>query len=155
MDITETYIKMSDHPLIQGQWTPKIGDWYHRSGEMLYHKGMAIIAQNPKGTIFLVKDKSFKIHYLHWKNHPEHQVCKEIYQKHTWLPTQDRIQGMMGYASSMLNTYAAWGIFQDIKLFGQEIWQIQENLYSPEQLWLAFYMHEKHGLTWDGDKWIK
>ncbi len=28
MDITETYIKMSDHPLIQGQWEPREGDVY-------------------------------------------------------------------------------------------------------------------------------
>ena len=26
---------------------------------------------------------------------------------------------------------------------------------SMEQLWLAFYMYEKHGKTWDGKKWDK
>jgi len=26
---------------------------------------------------------------------------------------------------------------------------------SMEQLWLAFYMHEKHKKIWDGKKWKK
>ena len=71
------------------------------------------------------------------------------------LPGQDDIQEMMlaledGGGKLIFNTIA--------KLFGhfQCFVASSDNLNrfnSFEQLWLAFYMHEKHKLKWEDGKW--
>lgn len=62
-----------------------------------------------------------------------------------WLPRQDDLQ-------KMVDTNC-WTV---INLFLKYINNLQYplGLTSMEQIWLAFYMHEVHGKTWDGDKWI-
>lgn len=81
------------------------------------------------------------------------------YHQSIWLPRQDQIQKMMNWEYE----YHFW------KWEGKEIdggtyyGQILDDedlrhgvsMDSLEQLWLAFYMHENHGLVWNGKKWTK
>lgn len=66
-----------------------------------------------------------------------------------WLPRQDQIQEMMGEPQNcryLLKRLNEWAVDHT---YG---WMLNA---SMEQLWLAFYMHEKHGRVWDGEKWRK
>ena len=63
---------------------------------------------------------------------------------HVWLPRQDQIQKMMdsypmAYLLRMLYTRFHPELEPD----------------SWEQLWLAFYMHDKHEKKWNGKEWKK
>jgi len=104
MDTSETYQKMCDHQLIQGQ----------RSG--------------PR-------------EFLDW------------YAFGTWLPRQDQIQEMWCQESS---PWCNWLALFYLWLFGN---QTIKGLYSvvefksTEQSMLAFYMRDKHNLTWGGEEW--
>ena len=69
-----------------------------------------------------------------------------------WKPTQDMIQEMLG------RTDLAFCIYQLENGWGGEIYQDREQVFSveadsPEQVWLSFYMLEKHKKIWDGEKW--
>ena len=119
MDITETYIKMSDHPKIQEQWKPD------------YKLGSVLFLTHTKE---IMVDKT-------------NNLSGAI-----WLPRQDQIQYMMG------KTESAFCIYQAENKWGGEVYQDREQvlsieLNSPEQLWLTFYMHEKHKLKWKDGKW--
>ena len=64
-----------------------------------------------------------------------------------WLPRQDQIQEMMGFK------YAGPGYIR--KLWDFTLDESEKRAYnSLEQLWLAFYMFEKHKKTWGGEKWV-
>lgn len=69
----------------------------------------------------------------------------ETFPKRRWLPRQDQIQGMIGESIYGL----MMGVFD---FFGSRSCPKVE---TGEQLWLAFYMHEKFRKTWTGTKWIK
>jgi len=64
---------------------------------------------------------------------------------YTWLPRQDQIQEMMGDFDKMLPMLPQLERLD--KACG-------EQFTSMEQLWLAFYMLEKHKKTWDGQEWV-
>lgn len=76
----------------------------------------------------------------------------------TWrtirLLRQNQIQEMMGKTSS------AYCIYRLNDKWGGEIYQDREQVFtvemeSPEQLWLCFFMWERHQKIWDGNQWIK
>jgi len=91
---------------------------------------------------------------------------KEIYRgfstaSSTWLPQQAQIQKMLGLdlprelfrfigkiCKWILNDGSEWVLPDKIDEYYQQFT-------SMEQLWLAFYMHEKHQEIWDGEKWVK
>ena len=62
-----------------------------------------------------------------------------------WLPRQDQIQEMVGDFNAILPMLPRLERLD--KLY-------EEKFNSMEQLWLAFYMHEKHDKMWDGKKWV-
>lgn len=64
-----------------------------------------------------------------------------------WLPTQDKLQEMVKSTCplDLLNRFYRWCDATDIAGYDD----------SMEQLWLAFYMKEKHNKKWDGEKWIQ
>ena len=76
-----------------------------------------------------------------------------------WLPRQDQIQEMIlecykkqfKIASCFLvnNMFNFW-LHSDLSDRKRQF-----KVETLEQLWLVFYMNEKHGLTWNKDKWIK
>ena len=138
MDTSETYIKMCDCIELESfkkEWT---------SGDVWY-------AERPDGTEFP------EVHVL--GGSPEHgiHICPVCWQQREgtwnqiiWLPRQDQIQEMLTFRYDnyywlllRLCNWTSW--YMDyIKLFN-----------TIEQLLLAFYMKEKHGKTWDGNKWIE
>lgn len=60
-----------------------------------------------------------------------------------WLPRQDEIQEMIRGRYGWI-----WPLHKFEK-FDPDL----EHIDSMEQLWLAFYMYEKHKKIWDGEKW--
>ncbi len=77
--------------------------------------------------------------------------------KYTWLPRQDQIQEMVEPTLRRAKTFE-----RDWHVIASEMWEWRgqngayvANLLSMEQLWLVFYMQEKHGVEWDGKNWIK
>ena len=126
MDTSEQYIKMCDHPLVQGERKK-------------------------------FEPEPFKIPVNGWNfnvfRDKENEDMGTI-----WLPRQDQIQGMLGDIGcgnlhNQFNEYIgimAWQNYNGIYISRKN----EEVKYvSFEQLWLAFYMHEKHGLVWGGKEW--
>ena len=70
-----------------------------------------------------------------------------------WLPRQDQIQEMIKTnILDLLNKFYKY-VFDDLSWMFNKDHTIKFN--SMEQLWLAFYMYEKHGKIWNGEKWLK
>ncbi len=70
----------------------------------------------------------------------------------TWLPRQDQLQEMVGEPLWQLNfRFIDW--LRD-KPYDGHINHSHLDFKSMEQLWLAFYMSEKHSRVWE-DKWVK
>ena len=71
-----------------------------------------------------------------------------------WLPRQDQIQEMC--EGSWWGGYCNMTYWADSKHFPYVIDEMHSGtlLKSMEQLWLAFYMHEKHQKHWDGKSWV-
>jgi len=125
MDISEEYIKMSDCPEIQGE-------------------KIHIIQPYPDGNFYWDKFGK-KVRVDSYPGGKDTSV---------WLPRQDQIQEMMG------KTESAFCIYQLENGWGGEIYQDREQVFtteemgSPEQVWLSFYMWEKHKKKWDDEKWL-
>ena len=65
-------------------------------------------------------------------------------RKDLQLPRQDQIQEMIGDFSMVLP------MLPRLERLDRKYSDI---FTSMEQLWLAFYMYEKRGKTWDGKRW--
>lgn len=74
------------------------------------------------------------------------EVEKSFDDKGFPLFRQDQIQEMMGLPLHDL----VWGFEKFTK---RMVIDEQFQGKSFEQLWLAFYIHEKHDKIWDGEKW--
>ena len=71
----------------------------------------------------------------------------------TWLPRQDQIQEMMDYGlGAFVNDFHEF-CEDDLGMYSDSDCKFHDYK-SMEQLWLAFYMHEKHKKKWDGEKWV-
>lgn len=129
MDISKEYIKMSDYPKIQEHSHYELGDFMARP---LSKDGKAIIVVGYNNQSYL-RNQGQKLKYI-------------------WLPRQDQIQEMLRDENT--STYELLKTFWEfIYNNWQSIWEILPKHPSSEQLWLAFYMDEKHGKRWDGKKW--
>jgi len=71
--------------------------------------------------------------------------------KHVWLPRQDQIQEMLNYGiGALVND------FEEFCVCKLNMLECPDDFpKTMEQLWLVFYMWEKHSKTWDGKKWVK
>jgi len=130
MDTTELYIKMSDCPEVQLKRKIQLGDY-------MALRGTDITAICVHGGLLCRFDG------INVQN-PQSEWIK--------LFRQDQIQKMLGWEPVRLfeQFYHFMGKCIDYRY---EFWkQVQD---SSEQLWLAFYMYEKHSKIWDGDKWLK
>lgn len=171
MDKTELYIKMSDCPEVQSHRKPKIekmkdGRWHYEwdlevgdfiATKDLYEKEKTRI--EVKGTTIYDpyfystrKDANIDISIVGFDEGDGY-----VTKKFTWLPRQDQIQEMIfkeGWQSP-------WGVMIPELLHSanevpEQYGKYYLNFASMEQLWLAFYMYEKHGKVWaDGEKWVK
>lgn len=139
MDISEQYIKMCDCPEIQESGhSPITGDFYSYKRYGKYRWQSVIGYANEHHTI----------------GHP------------IWLPRQDQVQNMCRehFAQKMgsKRPHDEWFpkgdiglgyVFNGFMKFASDY--MREIYNSFEQLWLTFYMYEKHGGIWDGEKWEK
>ena len=136
MDKTEQFIKMSDCLEIFNECKFQGGDWFHTDG------------------------KSWMVYEFN------EEVPLEEHRKHfegiVFLPRQDDIQKMMGIETAlgfgdaiddMLYERDEGGIYDTMA----EWVDVHDKQKTPEQLWLAFYMHKKHSKTWSPkeEKWVK
>ena len=87
-----------------------------------------------------------------------HPKYGDEFKRVTWLPRQDQIQEMM-IDFAMDESIYNWKCHTPtMKLFSLFVIFCEVNgakYETFEQLWLAFYMYEKHKKTWNGEKWIK
>ena len=80
-----------------------------------------------------------------------HEEPKHTFGRQVWLPRQDQIQEML----QPIKLYELLDICGDAMGIMWEV--VCEYADSFEQLWLAFYMHEKHSKIWSSkeEKWVK
>ena len=156
MDTSKTYIKMSNHPLIQGKWKPKEGDCFSFVGDVHILADYEIDALNKRETDVDCYNEVVKLMGGHFVDH--WNECRDGF---VWLPYQDQIQEMIqpfrhyDHPSTMATDF---GLFCDNKemyegIYAKKGYGFINKFSSLEQLWLAFYMYEKHKLMWDGEKW--
>ena len=70
-------------------------------------------------------------------------------KKCIWLPRQDQLQEMVSIGRGNIVT----GLLA-LNNFIDRNARYEMLDWSMEQLWLAFYMSEKHSKTWSGEDWI-
>ncbi len=100
------------------------------------------------GVSFFQKEES-AYHDVYWENGKRENGD-------IWLPRQDQIQEMIGNFRETMEKF--WAFLADYSYYEAEFDEDKLCLYSSmEQLWLTFYMWEKHKLAWstEGEKWIK
>ena len=135
MDTSELYIKMCDCPEIQGQWEAKDLDvFYHRGDKEGHWKGLII------GLSEECDKEDCDCDNCGWGT-------KEHLRKYgIWLPRQDQIQEMLGITSISIKT---------LVIRFSEFCCTEGDESSMEQLWLAFYVHERHSKIWSSkeEKW--
>jgi len=135
MDTSETYIKMCDCPEIQeGKKSVERGDywcWKSYPERVYFHSG------------------KYPLEMFYSRN--ERDGNNKI-----WLPRQDQLQEMHLYRNYSISDLMVPLLenFRDFyfRLIDKKTAEM-ESYTSMEQLWLAFYMKEKHNKTWDGEKW--
>jgi len=137
MDTSEEYIKMCACPEIQLNKKIQLGDYIALRGtdiaSVCVHRGL-----------------------------PNHIYGIDVPNPNEWIKLfrQDQIQEMMKFEDICECNY----MFHEFSklIYQTELWGkakvtfgAEECFDSMEQLWLAFYMHEKHGKIWGGEKWVK
>jgi len=144
MDNSETYIKMCDCPEIQENCKMLVGDYF------------IDMSQRASVTIHNV-DVGMRLCLINILD-----GIREMDTNDIWLPRQDQIQEMLpnyGHFERHINAllgFIEW--FQsEVKVYPKRsnYEDLEKKYASSEQLWLAFYMHEKHSKIWDGNKWTK
>ena len=81
------------------------------------------------------------------------KAMEKLLKDAIWLPSQDKIQRMLvkDYKSNLdMLTHFHWLITIDQPMKPGKL-----SVFSMEQLWLIFYMWEKHRKFWKGKKWIE
>ena len=147
MDISEQYIKMCDCPKIQKKWIKENGDYYFGSYD-------PCSPDDPAYGGYVEKEVRV------------YSRLEAYFGDMLWLPRQDQIQAMVrkhkAQEMGSKRPHDEWFPKGDIGLgyvfngfikFASDY--MREIYNSFEQLWLAFYIYEKHKKIWDGDKWIK
>ena len=127
MDTSKTYIKMCDCPEIQGQWKLTSID---------FHGIPCADTHDVTGITF--------------KPYKDSKKVKNVVT--IWLPRQDQIQEMLEKHENTLDLLVHFYGFATLN----ESLSFDDRFdMTMEQLWLAFYIHEKHNKVWDGEKWTK
>ena len=73
-----------------------------------------------------------------------------------WLPRQDQIQAMCEWATanSVVESYLLFVVHVGHPDDFTELLPYYCQITSWEQLWLAFFMKEKHNKIWNGNEWV-
>lgn len=123
MDRSRIYVKQSNCPEVQGRWKPK--NW---KSYTVWHTRLKTL-----GDIIYGRD---------WE-HSEGELI--------WLPRQDEIQKMLVKDSINIELNKFY-VFCLEKAYVESL--LPTVIFNSfEQLWLAFYMWEKHKKIWNGEKW--
>jgi len=158
MDTSKEYIRMSSCPEVQKEWKVKNGDVF--IGNFPHH----IDEERREPTIYTIGDS-----WISETDEEEYQGKNEIMNIGCgccactiniiqWLPRQDQIQEMLEIATAddfrnvvddMFYERDSMGLYDNLN----DKWFVEE-LKTPEQLWLAFYMYEKHARIWSGKEWV-
>lgn len=158
MDTSEAYIKMCDCEEVQKNhgdlWLGDlIGDYYENTGYQF--KGMLIFEHD--GTV-------------HAKWYSKHPMFPDVIpgigllsaylgkaadfyderERYIWLPRQDQIQAIVNPEAEETASLTV-GLFEYMHKQTPPGFRITSK--SMEQLWLMFYMSEKHNKKWNGEKW--
>jgi len=133
VDISEQYIKMCDCEEVQGKRKDMPGD-------ILYFKDEEYVAH-----VCGIRHCAMDIGYYESEDS-------------LWLPRQDQIQAMLELppiGDERFQVITPFGFAYKLYGYAEEIRNPNEAYpaKSMEQLWLMFYMHEKHNKKWDGEKW--
>jgi len=131
MDTSKEYIKMSDCPEIQEKWWADVGDFYFIR-DRLCRPTNVVDVYDGKGYALLPRDANYG-----------------------WLPRQDQIQEMMGDLLSKRVEYqqCCYCLVERAYRFADSDFCNLPIGSSMEQLWLAFYMWEKHKKIWGKNGW--
>lgn len=149
MDTSPEYIKMCDWPKIQKEWKPKEGDFFTFCGEPKIIKDYEIWALEKRELSDIEEwNEIIKTMGGHFVDH-----FLEARECFVFLPRQDQIQGMMTTISKFWKNIPPF-FYNERLFFWNRQHKIQGDKTSMEQLWLAFYMYEKHGKVWSGKEWI-
>lgn len=140
---------MCDTPEIQGEWKPAYGDWV-----AIYFE------EHPFGPGQIGYKNPHIIMPLCCSTHNRFKTLNGVLlQKDEclWLPRQDQIQEMLDIEDVDDFYFAIYDMFFESDNYhhynSSPDWRT-DNLKTVEQLWLAFYMHEKHQKKWGGERWV-
>lgn len=154
MDKTELYAKMSNCPEIQKEWKPKEGDFFSFCGEFKIIKDYEIWALEKRELSDIEEwNEVIKTMGSHFVDH--YYEARECF---IFLPKQDQIQWMID-DDPMYKKGKRWCTIP--RKFTNRLAEFADSgdynvvAESMEQLWLCFYMWEKHSMKWSGKEWIK
>lgn len=165
MDKSDVYLNMVDCPEIQVELAPTVCI-YNQEGNAPDHDELSSYI-SPYVTERVINKKGQNI-----LKYNDDRPSNPYYVRDVFTPTQDQIQQMLLEKFSkevfvLHNTHNGSklayliGVFKDfvhnkcekmIPLENNRA-RIEYFFTSMEQLWLAFYMHEKHNKTWNGKSW--
>lgn len=134
MDTSEIYIKMCDCPEVQDGWKVSVGDWYMYEDVHYKEQRLEILGTDDGANLSI-----FQAHK----------------DENTWLPRQCQLQDMMGDISQIgINVLVNKFYVFCLETTYKEGYLTTAHFETMEQLWLAYYMFEKHKKAWNGEKWI-
>lgn len=152
MDKSKEYIQQCDCPEIQSGWKPKEGDFFAFCGDPKIIKDYEIQAlENRELSDIEEWDKIIKTMGGHFVDH-----FKEARECFVYLPRQDQIQGMMPFEENKDYPLCCYCFIDALFEFSRrDNCKIHVGS-SMEQLWLAFYMYEKHSKIWSSKEkeWV-
>ncbi len=140
MDTSKEYIKQCDCPEVQGKKRFfKQGDWAYENAK---HGEVITVGRYGYISNTQLSSCGYDYDFFEYKR-----------KRFVFLPRQDQIQEMIGkdHETTLDLLVHFYGfVTVDNPMGIQKIFNA-----LMEQLWLAFYMHEKHKKTWTGEKWTK
>jgi len=158
MDCSSEYIKMCNCPEIQGIMIKDEfinGDWF------AYYEPKAFGKRYEKPHIQVVGSTFYEFTRDYLREHKHLSIvgydegdCELVWGNEViWLPRQDQIQEMVKKDSINIELNKFYVFCLEKNYAGHNL---PTAIFSSlEQLWLAFYMYEKHNKIWNGEKWIK
>ena len=159
MDISPEYVKMcGEAKEVQEAHTPARGDLWKCACRSCTERSHIWMIERSVIDHLEGKDLSDFIEYyqecVRWEEFgfPAFWRDKEAgdWNAYIWLPRQDQLQEMVFESGGSTPWLALFSDFVDF-IFSKT----NRGLFTgtPDQLWLAFVMHEKHNKIWDGKTW--
>lgn len=91
--------------------------------------------------------------YHHWGGEKgDWELC-------VWLPKQDQVQALLEIKCVGSFYFYVYNMFfcseGGAHYNADPLWRVtdRERFKTPEQLWVAYYMYNKHDMLWNGEEW--